>query len=125
MLNPWASLLPRLLYGRVCQGNSPTLGRGGSKPDLGVDTNAPQRDLLLALERREIVEVRNAMSRIPEGKQKAVLLAPRYAHVGYSCCETSRVHLLGVSWNKLYKFERGPLLFDIYIYMFSRISSQI
>ncbi|CAM9560129.1 unnamed protein product, partial [Sphacelaria rigidula] len=57
-------------------GNSPTLGRGGSKPDLGVDTNAPQRDLLLALERREIVEVRNAMSRIPEGKQKAVLLAP-------------------------------------------------
>lgn len=38
----------------------------------------PQRDLLLALERRDIIEVRRAVSRIPKLKEKAVLLAPRY-----------------------------------------------
>lgn len=40
-----------------------------------IDHKAPQRALLLAIEGRDILEVRQALSRIPVSKRRTVILA--------------------------------------------------
>ena len=44
-------------------------------PDLGIEAKVSQWDLMLALEHRDIVEVRRVLLRLPEKNRKRVILS--------------------------------------------------